>query len=233
MNKPPAFQFYADDFLGGVATMSNDEVGLYIRLLAIQWGKGFVTDDDIARLGKGMAEPSLCYVKSKFKVGDDSNLRNDRLELERKKQAEFRESRAKAGKAGADSRWHSHSTAIAQPMANDSSPSPSPSPNKKTGEQLKVEKLFNKKESTPWDASELRAWKIAEPLIKATPDSDFEDLRQFYAAPQQETFSRKTLATLLNNWNGEIEKAKNWKSLKSNPPRIVSQQKPRSINCNI
>ena len=57
---------------------------------------------------------------------------NQRLENERIKQGEYREEKSKAGKAGAEKRWHNHSTPIVLPlantMANDSSPSPSPSP---------------------------------------------------------------------------------------------------------
>jgi uncharacterized protein YdaU (DUF1376 family) len=36
MNKPPAFQFYADDFLGGTIDLTTEEVGAYIRLLCFQ-----------------------------------------------------------------------------------------------------------------------------------------------------------------------------------------------------
>ena len=34
---PPAFQFYTDDFLGGVSDMTQAEVGAYILLLCAQW----------------------------------------------------------------------------------------------------------------------------------------------------------------------------------------------------
>ena len=33
MNKAPAFQFYADDFIGGTITMSHEERGLYVLAL--------------------------------------------------------------------------------------------------------------------------------------------------------------------------------------------------------
>jgi hypothetical protein len=33
-------------------------------------------------------------------------------------------------------------------------------------------------------------------------------LERFYTLPQQETFSRKELAQLLNNWTGELDKAR-------------------------
>lgn len=116
---------------------------MYITALCIQWSKGGVTGEEMARLGRAMALPSIEHVKGKFKQGSDGLFRNQRLEHERRKQREYRENRKKSGVLGAKSRWHSHSTAIAQPMAsgmaNDSSPSPSPSP---IAERAQKEKDF-------------------------------------------------------------------------------------------
>lgn len=144
--RSPAFQFYADDFLAGTAEMTNEEVGAYIRLLCHQWSKGSIPGDmdRISRMAGAMAVPSLGYVMSKFKVGEDGAYRNERLEAERMKQEQFRSIQAKNGKNGAEKRWNhgkpngtangiANGTAMATPLAtakpNDSSPSPSPSPN--------------------------------------------------------------------------------------------------------
>lgn len=123
--------------------MSLEERGLYITLLCVQWNQGYVLEAEFIRYGSAIAQPSLSYVKSKFKLSPDGLYRNARMELVRAEQAEFRANRSKSGKAGADKRWHSdgsaiaqpwhsYSTAIAQPMANhmanDSSPSPTPTP---------------------------------------------------------------------------------------------------------
>jgi len=113
--KPPAFQFYPDDFLGGTLTMSLEERGFYITLLCIQWSKGFVAADDFDRLGGALAEPSRRHVRGKFTDDGAGGLRNQRLEAVRQQQAEYRANRAEAGRAGAERRWHSHGTAIAQP----------------------------------------------------------------------------------------------------------------------
>lgn len=124
--KPPAFQFYADDFLAGVADMTQAEVGAYILLLCHQWNGGAIpTDPARAELiAKGEVSP---HVLSKFPNG-----KNPRLERVRKDQKEHRKAKASAGKAGADKRWHTHASAIVLPLANgmakDSSPSPTPSP---------------------------------------------------------------------------------------------------------
>ena len=135
MNKAPAFQFYADDFIGGTITMSHEERGLYVLALCIQWGQGSLAHDDIERLGSGMAQPSLSKVKAKFELGEDGRLRQHRMEKERMKQASYRAERSESGKKGAKSKWANGSAngsaikePIAQPMANAWPPSPSPSP---------------------------------------------------------------------------------------------------------
>jgi hypothetical protein len=128
MNKPPAFQFYADDFLAGVAPMTNEERGLYITLLCIQWSKGLVTLEEIERLSSAMDKPSLGYVMSKFEMGPDNAFRNAKLEKVREQQQAFRLNRSQSGKDGAKKRWHSHGSAIAQPMAKHSTPTPTPTP---------------------------------------------------------------------------------------------------------
>jgi uncharacterized protein YdaU (DUF1376 family) len=164
MNKPPAFQFYADDFLGGTMTMDHAERGFYILLLSLQWTQGGISPTDFERLGRAMAQPSLEHVKSKFKLDADGLLKNSRMELERAKQAQFRANRSESGKRGSEKRWHSHSTAITQPMANGmakhSSPSPSPSPistNKQRGAVPTLKEVLDNAQfvgMTPTDAEQ-------------------------------------------------------------------------------
>jgi uncharacterized protein YdaU (DUF1376 family) len=142
--KPPAFQFYASDFLAGCSLFNMEQRGLYITLLCLQWDHGFITLEDYQTCSTAMAQPLAKAVLRKFDPcdnGEKSAYQNARLEAERVKQAEFRANRSESGKVGAKKRWHSHSTAIAtqcpanaQPMANDSSPSPSPSPSPKRTE---------------------------------------------------------------------------------------------------
>lgn len=52
MAKDPAFLFYYDRFLSGTMTMSDAEVGQYIRLMCIQANKGFVTKKDMMHICK-------------------------------------------------------------------------------------------------------------------------------------------------------------------------------------
>jgi uncharacterized protein YdaU (DUF1376 family) len=139
IKKPPAFQFYADDFLAGTLDMSQEEVGAYIRLLCYQWNTGSipVATEKQQRLAGGCVSVD---VLAKFRLLPDGRLVNERLEQERNKQAEYRKQQSQKGKRSAENRQqrlnsgcNTGSTPVEirlQPKGN--SPSPSPSPNSNT-----------------------------------------------------------------------------------------------------
>jgi len=136
-NRAPAFQFYADDFLAGTMTMTNEERGAYISLLCLQWSKGFVTELDIQRMCLGMPTHCQGICQSKFEVGEDGNYRNRRLEKERTKQKE----RSEKQRDNANLRWQKDANAMPTHMPEDTNDDaspipescfPSPSPNKDT-----------------------------------------------------------------------------------------------------
>lgn len=136
-NRAPAFQFYADDFLAGTMTMTNEERGAYISLLCLQWSKGFVTELDIQRICLGMPTHCQGICQSKFEVGEDGNYRNRRLEKERTKQKE----RSEKQRDNANLRWQKDANAMPTHMPEDTNDDaspipescfPSPSPNKDT-----------------------------------------------------------------------------------------------------
>jgi DNA-binding PadR family transcriptional regulator len=74
--------------------------------------------------------------------------------------------------------------------------------------QLRTEAIFNRRPSTPLTVAEQRAFSKNKEAITATTEDEWRFLERFYAKPQSETYSRKSLAALLNNWNGEIDRAK-------------------------
>ena len=133
--RAPAFQFYADDFLAGTMTMTNEERGAYISLLCLQWSKGFVTELDIQRICLGMPTHSHGICQSKFQADPESRYRNLRLEVERSKQKE----RSEKQRDIANLRWNKNAKAMPTHYQEDAeayaksvpevcSPSPSPSP---------------------------------------------------------------------------------------------------------
>lgn len=126
MNKPPAFQFYVDDYLGGTRTMNLQQKGAYVDLLCLQWSQGAVSEDDFDCVFENLDEKARAKVKSKFCAGPDGLYRNKRMEDVRSELLEFREKMSKAGAKGAESRWLGHrlghSLAIKKPMAKNGSP---------------------------------------------------------------------------------------------------------------
>jgi len=180
--KPPAFQFYADDFLAGTMDMTDAEVGLYIRCLCRQWSNGSIPNDpqEIARLSRASTEPqpSLNRVMTKFKVCEDGMLRNERLEKERAKQTAFRKAQSDKGHASAEARFNRASTEpqpSRSPKVN--SPSPSPSPNKdKDSEALEIYEAFPLKVGKP------KALVAIRKAMEEVPASRLLELTKTFAA---------------------------------------------------
>lgn len=101
MNKPPAFQFYAADFLvdARVKLMSLEERGAYVTLLAHAWIEGRLPrelprlaklcDVSVADMERIWPAVAPCWAPA----GSDSII-NPRLEKERQKQAHYRKTQS-------------------------------------------------------------------------------------------------------------------------------------------
>ena len=76
--------------------------------------------------------------------------------------------------------------------------------------QLRAEALVKRRVETPLGPKDQKAFKAASASLSATNEEQWQALEAFYAAPQETTFARKDLVTLLNNWNGEIDRAMAW-----------------------
>jgi uncharacterized protein YdaU (DUF1376 family) len=86
MAKDPAFLFYSSDFLTGTMFMTNEQVGLYIRLLCAQHQHGGRIDTNVLRTQcESITNGSLVY--SKFEH-DDTGSFSVRLDEEMKKRKE-------------------------------------------------------------------------------------------------------------------------------------------------
>jgi uncharacterized protein YdaU (DUF1376 family) len=109
--KKPAFQFYPGDYLSSsrVAMMTLEEEGAYLRLLCYCWAHGSIPADPekIARLiGKGASTTLATTLQPMFKQdpSDPLQLRHERLDAERDKQAEWAEKSSRGGKMSAEAR---------------------------------------------------------------------------------------------------------------------------------
>lgn len=102
------FPLYVDDFVGGTSTLTNDELGQYVRLLIAQWAsreRQAIPEDKAEWLLRGPLSPD---VRSKFDQVDlegKSYLRNDRLAQEWAVAKEAHNKMSEAGSRGAESRW--------------------------------------------------------------------------------------------------------------------------------
>jgi hypothetical protein len=76
--------------------------------------------------------------------------------------------------------------------------------------QLRAEALVKRRVETPPGPKDQKAFKAASASLSSTTEEQWQALEAFYAAPQETTFARKDLVTLLNNWNGEIDRAMAW-----------------------
>jgi hypothetical protein len=75
-----------------------------------------------------------------------------------------------------------------------------------TPEQIEVASWINRRPTTPWSAKELKAWKQ---IPKPIDSEDWQALKWFYTRSGCK-YLRRDLCTLLNNWSGEIDRAKNY-----------------------
>lgn len=98
--KDPAFLFYPNDFLSGTLTMSDDQIGKYIRLLCLQHQRGHLSEKDMIFICKSYDED----IFSKFKIDEENKYYNDRLEREIVRRKAYSDSRSKNRKATSDKR---------------------------------------------------------------------------------------------------------------------------------
>lgn len=88
MSKDPAVLFYTSDFLTGTMTMTNEQVGMYIRLLCLQHQKYVLTEKDMMSICKSYDDD----IFSKFEQ-DENGYYNKRMRDEFNKRKSYSESR--------------------------------------------------------------------------------------------------------------------------------------------
>jgi len=92
MAKDPALLFYTNDFLSGTFTMTNEEVGKYIRLLCLQHQKTRLSENEFNKVLGNSAEE----VRQKFTeeiIGGQKYYFQERLRHESQRRKDYSESR--------------------------------------------------------------------------------------------------------------------------------------------
>ena len=172
--------FYADDFLAGTLEMSQEEVGQYIRLLCHQWNRGSspVETEKQQRLTGGCVSVD---VLAKFRLCEDGQLRNERLEAVRSERDRFLKQQAEKGRKSAESRKLKPTTVQPdiQPESNSGSTtveirlqpevnSPSPSPSSKEEENIAPKAQRSRFAPPTIEEVESQCSQIGLPAIEAT-----------------------------------------------------------------
>ncbi len=88
-NKDPAVLFYTNDFLAGTMTMTDVQVGKYIRLLCLQHQQGHLPESTMLRVCK---KPDA-DIWSKFQQDENGLFYNQRMDAESQKRHDYNESR--------------------------------------------------------------------------------------------------------------------------------------------
>ena len=215
--KPPAFQFYPDDFIGGTVALTTVDVGAYMRLLCYQWGNGKIPIEKSA-VDRVAGCPVSDEVMAKF-----PNRRNKRLESERKKQADYREKQRQNGLASGRAR---RSTTVQPPFnhrstkpepsvvavslePNGNSPSPSPSPSSSPKEyNTEIEKrllvLFLRKQGDQMSYSEQAA--ISAISRRPNAMNEVSEIEAFHR--REKKFFPRSLFALVGEWQKYLDHAR-------------------------
>lgn len=88
MSKDPAVLWYSNDFLSGTYTMTDEQVGKYVRLLCLQHQNGFLTEQDM----KYICKTYDIAIYRKF-IKDGDKYYNRRMKDESEKRQKYSESR--------------------------------------------------------------------------------------------------------------------------------------------
>lgn len=109
MGKAPAFQLYAADFYMDTGDWSNEEIGIYFRLLMHEWISGPL-DNDMERLARiAKTSPTIFKknwkkISEKFIPSQDQKLSNKRLEETRSEQDNYRKLQKEKSILGVEAR---------------------------------------------------------------------------------------------------------------------------------
>jgi uncharacterized protein YdaU (DUF1376 family) len=122
VGKAPAFQFYANDFVTGTMELSLEELGAYVRLLALSWDKGPLPLDERRRanlLGVSLSVFRRVWngIADKW-AQTDAGYINLRLEQQRADLEAFQKEQAHRGRLSGESRRRTKAEPKHEPNTN-------------------------------------------------------------------------------------------------------------------
>lgn len=132
MSKPPAFQFYAGDWLASTATLSLQAKGAYIGCLSWSWVNGPLPESEETRarlIGVSRTQARRIWDEiSPFWTKGPDGWFNGRLERMRQERAEYRASQAAKGRRGGEATAQHRQAGATAPAAAPAVARPQPEP---------------------------------------------------------------------------------------------------------
>lgn len=77
--------------------------------------------------------------------------------------------------------------------------------------RIKIGTMFGRKPESAWSKAEMIA--LGPVAVSGTSEEDLEILRRYYRSsqiPGERDYRRKTVGNLLDNWQGELDRARGW-----------------------
>lgn len=95
---------------------------------------------------------------------------------------------------------------------------------------VRAKAIFHIRKGTKLDASQDRAWRKARPVLAEASEQDWLVVEAWHEAdlPKREDYRRRDLATLLNNWGGEVIRARAWAKQTGFSETIARQKKEKT-----
>jgi len=199
MAKDPAFLFYTGDFTTGTQFFTNEQIGIYLRLLMAQHQHGHLSEKQMLHISKSYDVD----IFGKFTKDGNGLFFNERLELEITKRKQYSLSRGtnRKGNTKSTSKPKNISKSYDIHMENENE-------NKDINKDDSViendfDFFWNEYDKKVGDKEKLKKKWIS--LSKSDQDKIFTHIEQYKIAQPDKKF-RKDPATYLNNksWNDEI-----------------------------
>lgn len=194
MAKDPAVLFYTSDFLSGTFTMTNEQVGKYIKLLCLQHQKGPLTERDMLSVCQSYDED--IYVKFEYLDNHYVNIRMQTESIRRKSYSESRKNnRLKPKEENISISYDNHMETETETITI----------NKTITKDVNIDFDFF------WDFYDKKVGEKGKIKKKWDKLSDEERQKAFnfiesYKIAQPDKYYRKNPETFINNksWNDEI-----------------------------
>lgn len=207
MAKDPAVLWYTSDFLTGTNHFTNEEIGLYARLLALQHQQGHLSEEFINRIA-GKRFPKIWpVVKSKFSIDNEGNFFNERME----KEIEKRKEHSRKQKEKVVKRWNNRGNTVVLPLENENENENQGRKEEGVGETIegKMER-FELREDLPLPAIQLEMIERNQFTCTGKRNTDFIAgqwkvfiFERMYEKPQKYYANMSDLAQHFVNWMRE------------------------------